>query len=159
MDRYTIRGVSDSHGAYHLRREGDVLHLRHVGDASLPDAMWLNARILNHAEQAGPLYLLIDQSQAGSTSVEGRKWLSQNAPTSATRAIALFGGSTLNQSLARLALRAIMLVRNTAIPIGFFPDVTAARAWLAAQRGNAGPAGDADSDGEPDPPAGPFEAS
>jgi hypothetical protein len=82
----------------------------------------------------GRIFIIIDQSQAGTTPPESRRFLAEWNKRHNLGGVALFGGNAAVRALATLITTAIRLIRPSSAPMVFTANEAEARAWVAAQK-------------------------
>jgi len=122
------------HGCYTAQWEGTLLHLRHTGDASVDDVIWLSDLVVTQAAKVGPIDIIADLSRLGHVSPVVRKQFSQHPVHQHIKAIASFGASLTLRAVVILALRASFLFSKAPVEVAFFSNESEARAWMQRQR-------------------------
>jgi hypothetical protein len=121
-------------GAHQLLLEPDVILIRQHGDYHLSDAHQVADEINAIQRRYGQMFMIIDQTQAGTTPPESRRFLAEWNKQNALRGVAIFGGSPTVRALATLITTAIRLFRSDSSPLVFTANEAEARAWIDAQR-------------------------
>jgi hypothetical protein len=121
-------------GAHQLVLEQDLVVFRQRGDYTLSDAREVGAELASLIARRGRIFVIIDQTQAGTTPPESRRFLADWNKRHTLGGVALFGGSVTARAVASLITTAIRLVRPAGAPMVFTATEAEARAWVASQR-------------------------
>lgn len=122
-------------GTHSIRVIGDQVELRQCGVLSLADAMEYFKSVEAVSAEYGYSLSLFEQQHATGIEASARSFIGQRAKAlRSLSALAVVGASLPLRTLARLILRAINMIRNPPLPIGFFATELEARTYLAMYR-------------------------
>lgn len=126
-------------GTHEFRIEGDILHVKWVGEFTVNDMQHLNQLITELHQEHQLVFHLVDGSRGQGLSAEARRWsVAHTSPRNRADGIACFGFNSMMRAISTLLVRAIAIVSKQASPTRFFATEAEARAWLDELRG--GPA-------------------
>jgi hypothetical protein len=121
-------------GAHSLFIEGDTLFLVQNGAYNLEDAQRTHAHVEKVLYGVGQAFVVVDQSRAGTTSGEARRFIAEWNKKHTVSAAAIVGGTAIARTAASLVLSVIRFIRPEPMPVAFFRTEREARAWIAKQR-------------------------
>lgn len=130
--------MGQTHGAYQVRWEDDLLVVKQVGDVRPEDVEWLLDQALSASAAGSSVDILADLSQAGSVDGTVRRTLSRHPAMKVLRNVALFGMPGAVRVMLTLAIRAVSLVGAIDLNTSFHSSESDARAWLKHERERAG---------------------
>ena len=125
--------------------EPDLIALRLSGDVSLAESASLAQEHLEMARGRDRVYMLVDLTEFGSGTPEGRKVTSETLNRMPVRGVAVCRAKLTAKVMAKLVFAGVKLFRKErrGFPIEFFDGEREARAWIEVVRARAGsPGGD-----------------
>ena len=122
-------------GKHSIRVTGDQVEMRQCGVLSLAEAMEYFKSVEAISAEYGYSLSLFEQHHATGIEASARSFIGQRAKAlRSLSALAVVGASLPLRTLARLILRAVNMIRNPPLPIGFFATELEARTYLAGYR-------------------------
>ncbi|UQA56498.1 hypothetical protein [Polyangium aurulentum] len=112
----------------------DIYHSLVRGDIDAPEVIRTHERLLQYTRDAGvPLFWMVDVSEIGRVLPAASR---VDNPELDLRALLIVGASFRQRVLVTLGVKAHRLLfrRLLSLPIEFFPNEAAARAWLECER-------------------------
>ena len=128
---------TSSHNQHRYSVEDELFVLRPSGEVSPLEAHFFADEMRRVARKEGRIFLLISLDDMQKPQPETRKVISKTLSALPLRGSAYFGGGLIIRTLLTLINRASMILRGSAYPVSFCATESAARAWLAKQRGEA----------------------
>jgi hypothetical protein len=121
-------------GTHEVHIDNDLVHLLQHGDYTLDDAIKTHAEIEAVLIKLGRAFILVDQSRAGITFPEVRKFIGDWNKKHKASGAAMYGGSLASRAAATLVLSVIRLFRPDTLPTVFMQSEAEARNWINTQR-------------------------
>jgi hypothetical protein len=121
-------------GAHSLFIEGDTVFLVQNGTYHLEDAKQTHEHLEKVLYSVGRVFVVVDQSKAGTTSGEARRFIAEWNREHIVSGAAIVGGNAIARAAASLVLSVIRFIRPKPMPVAFFGAEREARAWIAKQR-------------------------
>lgn len=122
-------------GSHSIRVVEDRVELCQRGIVTLADVLEYFRCVEGVSERYGYSLSLFDQHQAAGIEPGARSYMGQRSRVlSSPTALASIGASLTLRTLARLIIRAINMMREPPLLIGFFATESEARAYLAKHR-------------------------
>lgn len=122
-------------GTHSISLEGDTLFVVQNGTFHLDDAQKTHDLVEKVLYSVGRVFVLVDQSQAGSTSSEARRYIADWNKKHKVSGAAIFGGGPIARTASALAVSVIQFLRKEPLPVAFFATEKEARAWVVKLRG------------------------
>jgi len=112
----------------------DIYHSRVHGDVDAPELIKTHERLIRFTREVGrPLFWMVDVSEIGRVLPAANR---VDSPALELRGLLIVGASFHQRVLVTLGVTAHRLLfrRLLSLPIEFFPNETAARAWIECER-------------------------
>ncbi len=121
-------------GTHLLFIEDDTVILVQNGTYHPEDARLTHEHVERLLYGLGRVFVMVDQTNAGSTVPETRRFVRDwNKRHKASGAV-MFGGSGVSIAAASLAISVIRFLQSDALPVAYVKSEAEARAWITEQR-------------------------
>jgi len=121
-------------GDYLVRIEGDVLHCRADGEATVEIAQGLVRRLLQVKERHGRYFILGDLKDAGTIGPAARRVFVDFSVRHVPLAVAFYRANLMVRGVNALLVAAANLLGKQRLNVRHFGTEPEARAWIAAER-------------------------